>query len=56
VIRRRRVDMVVGEPVDLSAWAGRNDHQASVEATATIMAAVTALVEQARGEPFEPVD
>ena len=56
VIRRRRVDILVGGPVDLSAWAGRNDHQASVEATAAIMTAVTALVEQVRGEPFdEPI-
>lgn len=53
-LSRRRVDLLVGEPVDLSPWQGRTDSAAAAEATAAIMAAVTGLVEQVRGRPFDP--
>lgn len=52
LLRRRRVDLLVGPPVDLGRWSGRSDRQASIEATDAIMAAVTGLVETVRGEPF----
>lgn len=47
-LRRPRVRLVMGEPIDLSDLAGRTDAQAAREATARIMAAVTALVERLR--------
>jgi len=52
---RHAVRMIVGEPIDLSRWAGRaDDHQAVRAATAVTMARITALTEQARGAPFGP--
>lgn len=45
------IDVVFGDPVDLSAWAGRaHDKVALQEATDVIMAAITALVAQLRDE------
>lgn len=49
--RRPRIELIMGDPVDLDDLAGRRDAEAAREATARIMAAVTALVEQLRGEP-----
>lgn len=51
-IRRQRVDLRIGPPVDLSRWHGRTDRQAVAEATAAIMAAITHQVELVRGQPF----
>lgn len=52
---RHAVRMIVGQPVDLSRWAGEWDDQGAVRAaTAVIMARITALTEQARGAPFDP--
>ncbi|WP_260981110.1 1-acyl-sn-glycerol-3-phosphate acyltransferase [Curtobacterium pusillum] len=46
-----RVDVIVGDPVDLSAYRGRPiDQQTLVEATALVMARITALLEELRGE------
>jgi 1-acyl-sn-glycerol-3-phosphate acyltransferase len=46
-----RIDMIFGDPVDLSPWAGRaTEGTALTEATDRIMASVTALVEELRGE------
>ena len=45
-----RIEIVMGDPVDLSDLAGRTDTRAAREATERIMAAVTALVEGLRGE------
>ena len=47
---RARIDVLIGEPVDLSAWAGRTDSAALQEATAAIMTAITALLEDLRGQ------
>ena len=49
--RRPRIELIMGEPVDLSDLSGRRDAASAREATARIMAAVTALVEDLRGEP-----
>jgi 1-acyl-sn-glycerol-3-phosphate acyltransferase len=55
--RRHAVRLVVGEPVDLSAWAGRDQDPAAVRAaTEVIMARILRLTETARGAAFEPLD
>ncbi len=57
---RKTVRTVAGPPVDLSAWAGKeNSARALREATAEIMSAVTKLVGELRGErppamPYDP--
>lgn len=50
MLPRAHITVVIGEPVDLSAWAGRTDGTALQEATAAIMAAITALLEELRGQ------
>jgi 1-acyl-sn-glycerol-3-phosphate acyltransferase len=51
VFPRKTVDIVFGEPVDLSDFAGRpRDSRVLAEATARLMAAITALVEDLRNE------
>jgi hypothetical protein len=48
--------MRIGKPVDLSRWRGKHeDPQALVEATAEIMRAITAMLEELRGEKRTPV-
>ena len=48
---RKRVQIIVGDPIDLSDLEGRsNDQAALTEATARLMDAITALLEQVRGE------
>jgi len=47
---RKRVEILVGEPVDLSRWAGRTDGPALAEATEAIMTAITRLLAELRGE------
>ncbi|MBX3193774.1 MAG: 1-acyl-sn-glycerol-3-phosphate acyltransferase [Microbacteriaceae bacterium] len=48
---RKDIETLVGEPVDLSRWAGRgSDPEAVAEASAAIMQAITALAEELRGE------
>jgi 1-acyl-sn-glycerol-3-phosphate acyltransferase len=48
---RKEIEVLIGDPVDLSPWAGRyTDAAALHEATLAIMQAVTGLVEQLRGE------
>ncbi|MFZ7088457.1 lysophospholipid acyltransferase family protein [Curtobacterium sp. RRHDQ10] len=48
---KTRVDVVIGEPLDLSAYRGRPiDQQMLLRATDELMTAITALVEQLRGE------
>lgn len=49
-IPRKRVEVLVGDPVDLSRWAGRKDARALAEATDEIMRAITALLAELRGE------
>jgi 1-acyl-sn-glycerol-3-phosphate acyltransferase len=52
---RHVVRMIVGERLDLSAWAGRPDDPEAVRAaTAVIMARIVGLTEEARGAPFDP--
>jgi 1-acyl-sn-glycerol-3-phosphate acyltransferase len=57
---RKTVRTVAGKPVDLSQWAGRHTSaKAQREATDKIMAAVTGLLAELRGEtppavPFDP--
>lgn len=51
---RHTVLLIVGEPLDLTDWAGRTDEEAFREVTAMIMAKITALTEQARGAPLDP--
>lgn len=49
---RSRVDVIVGDPVDLSAYRGRPiDQQMLLEATALVMQRITELLEVLRGEP-----
>ncbi len=48
---RKTVHIVFGEPVDLSEFAGRpRDSRVLADATAKLMAAITVLVEELRGE------
>jgi len=48
---RKKVEVVVGDPVDVSDLHGRaGEHAALVEATDRLMAALTALLEEVRGE------
>ena len=47
---RKKVDILVGEPVDLSRWAGRTDGEALRAATDEIMVAITRLLAELRGE------
>lgn len=48
---RKRVQVIIGDPVDLSDLRGRVSEPAVVaEATARLMVAITALLEQLRGE------
>jgi 1-acyl-sn-glycerol-3-phosphate acyltransferase len=51
---RHAVRLLVGEPVDLSPWAGRTDHRATREATDAVMAEIRRLVAQLRGESAPP--
>ncbi|MDW4572881.1 lysophospholipid acyltransferase family protein [Microbacterium sp. M3] len=49
---RRRVRVIVGDPVDLSAYAGKASSQSAlVEATDVVMAEIAALLGELRGEP-----
>jgi 1-acyl-sn-glycerol-3-phosphate acyltransferase len=55
----KRIDVKVGDPVDLSRFEGRPLDQATLsEATAVVMAAITELLADLRGEkpPAEPWD
>jgi len=48
---RKPIDIIIGDPVDLSDLKGRqNEPAAIIEATERLMAAVTALLEQVRHE------
>jgi 1-acyl-sn-glycerol-3-phosphate acyltransferase len=52
LVPRARIDVLFGDPVDLSAWAGRaTDATALQAATGAIMTAITSLLEELRGEP-----
>jgi 1-acyl-sn-glycerol-3-phosphate acyltransferase len=53
VWHRHTAHMLVGAPVDLSPWHGVGGQRATRDATAAMMAAITALVEQVRGRPFD---
>lgn len=55
---RKTVDIVFGEPVDLSEFGGRTDAQTLARATEKLMAAITVLLEGLRGEkaPLERWD
>lgn len=51
LFRKAHVDVVFGEPMDLSAYRGRPlDQQVLTEVTERLMAEITTLVEQLRGE------
>jgi 1-acyl-sn-glycerol-3-phosphate acyltransferase len=51
LLPRKTIQIRVGDPVDLSPWKGRHeDPQALIEATAAIMQALTAMIEDMRGE------
>jgi 1-acyl-sn-glycerol-3-phosphate acyltransferase len=48
---KSRVDVVIGEPMDLSAYRGKPiDQHMLIEVTALLMAEITKLLEQLRGE------
>lgn len=48
---RKRIDVIIGDAVDLSPWRGRPlDAATLAEATDAVMDAITALLEQLRGE------
>jgi hypothetical protein len=52
---RPHLDVLVGEPVDLSAFQGRPITQAVLrEATAVVVDALVALLEEVRGESAPP--
>nr|WP_261167244.1 lysophospholipid acyltransferase family protein [Microbacterium sp. Marseille-Q6965] len=52
---RRPVTLVVGDPVDLSDLRGREHERAALEeGTERVMAAITALLEELRGETAPP--
>lgn len=59
---RKPVQLIIGEPVDISDLIGREHEQAAlVEGTERLMKAITALLEDARGEkgpdkPWNPAD
>lgn len=51
IFPRKKVKVVVGDPIDLSAFAGRTADKATLEAmTEVIMKAITAMLEDLRGE------
>lgn len=50
---RHTVRLVVGEPLDLTAWQESEDFRAATE---TIMGRITELAEQARGAAFDAVE
>ena len=51
IFPRKKVKVVVGDPVDLSAFGGRAGDKATLEAmTEVIMAAITSMLEELRGE------
>lgn len=50
LFRRKPVDVIFGEPVDLSAYEGRLDRVTLEAATADVMAAITDLLAELRGE------
>ena len=55
LLPRTTVPVLVGEPVDLSPWAGKPlDAETLTAATAAIMQAITVLVEELRGEKAPP--
>lgn len=55
LVPRTVVDVLVGPPVDLSPWRGKPLDAATLSgATDAVMAAITALVEQLRGETARP--
>jgi 1-acyl-sn-glycerol-3-phosphate acyltransferase len=56
---RKTIEAIIGDPVDLSPWRGRPlTHQLLAEATEAVMAEITRLLEQLRGEqaPLERWD
>ncbi len=56
---RKTVEAMIGDPVDLSRWRGRPvTHELLAEATDAVMAEITRLLEQLRGEtaPLERWD
>lgn len=56
IFPRKRIEIRAGKPVDLSAWKGKHeDPQALIEATAAIMAALTEMLEEMRGEKRPPI-
>ncbi|MDQ1512917.1 MAG: hypothetical protein QOC59_759 [Microbacteriaceae bacterium] len=55
LLPRARIEMVIGDPVDLTAWAGKAaDPVALQQATDRIMDAITALLEELRGQAAPP--
>ena len=51
IFPRKTVDAIIGDPVDLSPWRGKPiDQTVLTEATAALMADITTLLEQLRGE------
>ena len=48
---RKTVEAIIGEPVDLSPWRGKQiTHELLAEATEALMADITGLLEELRGE------
>lgn len=59
LVPRKKVEMLVGTPLDLSKWSGRTDNEAYQQATLALMNAIAALVgqlrdEKAPGERWDP--
>jgi 1-acyl-sn-glycerol-3-phosphate acyltransferase len=52
---RKTIDVIIGEPLDLSAYRGRSlDQSTLLKATAELMDAIAALLADVRGEPAPP--
>lgn len=49
--RKKTIDVIIGEPLDLSAYEGKLDQASLLAATAELMDAIAALVAELRGEP-----
>lgn len=50
---RHTVRLIVGDPIDLTAWAGAQDADSHQLATEAIMIHITSLTERARGSRFD---
>ena len=53
---RRRAVVVIGEPLDLSRWHGRDDRRAAIEASTALLEAVRSLLLESQQVLAAPPD